>query len=216
MSCRTWVALAMIGCAVFVPRTLAQCPSPLPTGCSDLKFFDDRQVIITNISPRDSVADLDTVTVDYDVKCHNCNGGPQYPFLVQAFVDGSTFEAGRDGGTAGNPLNFFIEFPAMGGSCKHTVQLKATWDCTAGGCQFAHSKTARFYMTTSGASSYKTCETVRPDKCGEGITGDPVDVAVGRVFSTHVDLEVPGPYPVTFERFHDSSRIQAADNGVLG
>jgi RHS repeat-associated protein len=37
------------------------------------------------------------------------------------------------------------------------------------------------------------------------VTGHPVDVATGRVFTDHVDFELPGPPPLAFERVYSSS-----------
>ena len=46
------------------------------------------------------------------------------------------------------------------------------------------------------------------------VTGHPVDVATGRLFTELVDLELPGPIPLRFERRYDSNR--AGREGVLG
>lgn len=37
------------------------------------------------------------------------------------------------------------------------------------------------------------------------VTGHPVDVATGRMFTDNVDFQLPGPLPLTFERVYDSS-----------
>ncbi|MCG5055327.1 MAG: RHS domain-containing protein [Myxococcales bacterium] len=37
------------------------------------------------------------------------------------------------------------------------------------------------------------------------VTGHPVDVATGRMFTDNVDFELPGPLPLTFSRVYDSS-----------
>lgn len=37
------------------------------------------------------------------------------------------------------------------------------------------------------------------------VTGHPVDVATGRVFTNHVDFQLPGPLPLVFERVYSSS-----------
>ncbi len=46
------------------------------------------------------------------------------------------------------------------------------------------------------------------------LTGHPVDVATGRVLTSFVDFELPGPIPLRFERSYDSSL--AWRDGVLG
>ena len=46
------------------------------------------------------------------------------------------------------------------------------------------------------------------------MTGHPVDVATGRVLTDHVDLELPGPLPLKFERNYASS--WANRGGPLG
>ncbi|MDY7232218.1 DUF6531 domain-containing protein [Hyalangium rubrum] len=46
------------------------------------------------------------------------------------------------------------------------------------------------------------------------VTGHPVDVATGRVFTDNIDFELPGPLPLVFERVYSSSL--AWRNGPLG
>ncbi|WP_394835364.1 DUF6531 domain-containing protein [Pendulispora rubella] len=46
------------------------------------------------------------------------------------------------------------------------------------------------------------------------VTGDPVDVATGRMFTSATDFDLPGPMPLTFEREY-SSAVSDRD-GVLG
>lgn len=46
------------------------------------------------------------------------------------------------------------------------------------------------------------------------LTGHPVDVATGRVFTNHVDFELPGPLPLRFERVYNSG--VSARSGPLG
>ncbi len=46
------------------------------------------------------------------------------------------------------------------------------------------------------------------------VTGHPVDVATGRMFTDNVDFELPGPMPLTFTRVYDSSL--SARRGPLG
>ncbi|ATB35060.1 hypothetical protein CYFUS_000472 [Cystobacter fuscus] len=46
------------------------------------------------------------------------------------------------------------------------------------------------------------------------VTGHPVDVATGRVFTDHIDFELPGPLPLVFERVYSSSLSWR--NGSLG
>ena len=46
------------------------------------------------------------------------------------------------------------------------------------------------------------------------LTGHPVDVATGRVFTDHLDWELPGPLPLSFERNYCSA--VAGRNGPLG
>jgi RHS repeat-associated protein len=46
------------------------------------------------------------------------------------------------------------------------------------------------------------------------ITGHPVDVATGRVFTSEVDFELPGPIPLIFERNYDTSSVHY--QGPLG
>jgi RHS repeat-associated protein len=46
------------------------------------------------------------------------------------------------------------------------------------------------------------------------VTGHPVDVATGRLFTDHVDFELPGPLPLVFERVYSSSLSWR--NGPLG
>ncbi|NPC70129.1 hypothetical protein HPP05_10280 [Corallococcus exiguus] len=46
------------------------------------------------------------------------------------------------------------------------------------------------------------------------VTGHPVDVATGRVFTDNIDFELPGPLPLVFERVYSSSLSWR--NGPLG
>src|SRR4029079_10113433 len=46
------------------------------------------------------------------------------------------------------------------------------------------------------------------------VTGHPVDVATGRVLTDHVDWQLPGPLPLTFERSYSSA--WANRSGPLG
>ena len=46
------------------------------------------------------------------------------------------------------------------------------------------------------------------------LTGHPVDVATGRVFTDHVDVELPGPLPLKIERVYNSGFADRA--GALG
>ncbi|HEX8703421.1 MAG TPA: DUF6531 domain-containing protein [Myxococcaceae bacterium] len=46
------------------------------------------------------------------------------------------------------------------------------------------------------------------------VTGHPVDVATGRVFTDNIDFKLPGPLPLVFERVYSSSLSWR--NGVLG
>jgi RHS repeat-associated protein len=171
---------------------------------------------MTSITPRNNVVGDDPVEVCYQTKCRTCTGGPAFeePQEVYLFLDGDNNPIAGTGGATG-----CFYFQAPGGTCKHSVQVVAYYEtCTA--CGTARSKKERFYVRNVPASppdeSYKTCDTPPLNACGVNVAGDPVDVALGRVFSAAVDIRVPGPFPVQLDRFHDSSRTGSANDGPLG
>ena len=123
-------------------------------------------------------------------------GGPPTPVMMGAVM-----------GAAGNLAGAFKKLKKVKKVQAGLEAAGKAWKKTSN----AIHKAAAKVMDKAGVKSNRARRKVHDAICS--VTGHPVDVATGRVFTTQVDFEIPGPIPLVWERRWDST---TSTRGPLG
>ena len=115
-------------------------------------------------------------------------GGPPTPVMMGAVM-----------GAAGNLAGAFKKLKKVKKLDAAAKKAGKAWKKTSDGIH----KAAEKAMKKAGVESNRARRKVHDAICS--VTGHPVDIATGRVFTTSVDFEIPGPIPLVWERRWDST-----------